>query len=293
MKFIIYTRNKCALRYLRPHLSSSEPSLYSLSCNGRRNRFHFVCGSIEAANWIAAAANEKKLYFTFFFGFVQIPHAQRSNGSPYLYTVEAEKYSNLRRDENANPWLSPSDPSALAFLVFIVLRKGNPSDRTAEPYFRRLRFPLLFLRRISVETRNELPEDTCNFVQIQFYRTRWPSPSRIRKLLTHCNDFTSLTTQFHLNSFRRHRARDLRTKLLLLVGDDKRTNPFLARTALKLKPEHLNFSSTHYRRSILLPANPIFGDSLPRANVTLNYTRKRRRHKLDRHRNSLPASEEQ
>lgn len=48
MKFIIYTRNKCALRYLQPHLSSSKPSLYSLNCNGRRNRFHLVGGSIEA-----------------------------------------------------------------------------------------------------------------------------------------------------------------------------------------------------------------------------------------------------
>lgn len=125
-------------------------------------------------------------------------------------------------------------------VLSIVSRKGNSSDRFAEPYFLRLRFSVFFLRRISVETRNELPEDPCTFVQIQFYRTRWLWPlkySRVRKLLIQLNVFTSnnfasLTTQFHLNSFRRHQARDLRSKWLLLVGDDKPTNPFLARTAL-------------------------------------------------------------
>lgn len=56
----------------------------------------------------------KKILFHFF-GLFEIRNAQRSNGRPYM--VEAEKYSNLRRDKNANPWLSPADFSALAFIV--------------------------------------------------------------------------------------------------------------------------------------------------------------------------------
>lgn len=69
-------------------------------------------------------------------------------------------------------------------------------------------FDAFFFNRISVKTGNELPEDTCIYVQVQFHRTRWLCARNIFAYKNFSfnltNNFPSLTTQFHMNSFRRY-----------------------------------------------------------------------------------------